>query len=252
MRGAMKQLIVFRSRLLMTQVKSKRRVARLKRAQRQGKSALHFLHMGKTGGTAIKHALRPFPVTGDYVIYLHHHGFGLRDVPQGEGVILFLRDPISRFVSGFLSRQRQGRPRYFTPWTPGERQAFRHFRSPNDLGMALSSPDAAEKSKAEAAMRSITHVGGYAKWLGSEDYLASRLADMYFVGLQESLQEDFELLKVKLGEPRIPALPTDPVSAHRSDPGSQSRLESAAIENLKQWYREDYGLLAQCKRIRER
>jgi len=81
----------------------------------QGKQLIHFLHIGKTGGSAIKYALTQYSVSGRYAIYLHSHNFRLRDVPIGESVFFFLRDPISRFKSGFYSRQRQGQPRYFVP-----------------------------------------------------------------------------------------------------------------------------------------
>ncbi len=45
----------------------------------------------------------------------------LRNITEGEGIIFFLRDPTSRFVSGFYSRQRQGQPRYYSPWSSDEK-----------------------------------------------------------------------------------------------------------------------------------
>src|SRR5689334_1107802 len=84
---------------------------------------VHLLHVGKTGGTAVKHALAGV-VTEQFRIVAHSHDITIRDVPIGEHVVFFVRDPISRFVSGFYSRQRQGRPRYDVPWSPNESIAF--------------------------------------------------------------------------------------------------------------------------------
>ena len=68
---------------------------------------LHFLHIGKTGGTAVKHALKPVAAAGH--LMLHGHDVRLHDVAPGEQVFFFLRDPLSCFVSAFYSRQREGR-----------------------------------------------------------------------------------------------------------------------------------------------
>lgn len=75
---------------------------------------LHFVHVGKTGGTAIKQALLSHRLAyrhernahklpaGPYGrIHLHKHRFRLGDVPPGDFVFFCVRDPIARFVSGF-------------------------------------------------------------------------------------------------------------------------------------------------------
>ena len=110
---------------------------RIYRARR--KRVLHFLHVRKTGGTAIKYALKPCLVTSGHYIVLHGHRFTLREVPKGDQAIFCLRNPISRFVSGFYSRLRQGQPRNLVPWTPDEKASFSRFDTPNRLALALSS-----------------------------------------------------------------------------------------------------------------
>lgn len=77
-------------------------------ARLTGRTNLHFLHIRKTGGTALKNALRAHPVTENCVLHLHPHRIRLSDVPVGHRVMLATRDPVSRFVSGFGSRLRQG------------------------------------------------------------------------------------------------------------------------------------------------
>ena len=133
-------------------------VLRLRIYHLQGKQFIHMLHIGKTGGTAVKAALQKHPVTRRYVIFPHPHRVRLRDIPEGEQVVFFLRDPITRFVSGFYSRQRQGRPRIFSPWSAAEAEAFGIFHSPNELALALSSASRENKAAAERAMRGIQHI----------------------------------------------------------------------------------------------
>jgi len=217
----------------------------------RGRQVLHFLHVSKTGGTAIKHVLKAHRVTSVHAIVLHGHRFTLREMPKGDGAVFCLRSPTSRFVSGFYSRQRQGQPRYFGPWTPDEKIAFAQFQTPNHLALALSSADDAERLQAEKAMRSIEHVkSGYSKWFESEEYLLSRLADIFFIGFQETLAEDFETLKSKLGLPSSLKLPTDDITAHRNPDHVDKNLDAQAIKNLNRWYAEDFRFFALCQKIR--
>jgi hypothetical protein len=91
--------------------------------------AVHFLHVSKAGGSAIRHAFRKAKQAagGELVtpwgpLESHRHSFGLRNVPKSDKAIFALRDPVGRFVSGFYSRQRQGAPRYVREWSDAERQ----------------------------------------------------------------------------------------------------------------------------------
>jgi Sulfotransferase family len=222
--------------------------------QLQDKPRVHFLHLGKTGGSAVKYAIESSANPHvRYVVYLHPHETTLRNVPEQQKYFFFLRDPISRFISGFYSRQRQGRPRYFMAWTPDEKVAFEHFGSPNELAGALSSDDPQQKTNAEAAMRSILHVKDpYWSWFESEDYFASRLPDLFFVGFQEQLSSDFEILKAKLELEDI-ALPQDEVHAHRNPADLDKSLDERAVTNLKNWYAADFRFVDLCRKlVRER
>ena len=187
-------------------------------------------------------------------IHLHPHSVKLRDIPEGDRFFFFLRDPISRFISGFYSRQRQGQPRHFVPWRPREKKAFRRFNTPNQLALALASKDAEVKDFAESAMQSIAHVrDSYWKWFEKEEYFLSRREDLFFIGFQEHLSADFEILKSKLGLPDSLLLPTDPIQAHANLPGLDKTLQDEAVENLRRWYRDEYLFLDLCRSIiRER
>ncbi|RMG22839.1 MAG: hypothetical protein D6732_25330 [Methanobacteriota archaeon] len=214
----------------------------------QGKEMLHFLHIGKTGGTAMKYALSRYP-GGRYFIYFHSHNTRLRDIPEGEKAIFFLRDPVSRFVSGFYSRKRQGQPKYFSPWSPEEKEAFAHFHTPNELAIAIFSEELEEKERAQRAMQCIQHVrSSYWDWFESKEYFMSRLLDIFFIGFQESLTEDFENLCSKLGWFDYVELPDDE-NAHRTPAEANRTLTDEAVKNLQKWYKDDYEFLRLCKAL---
>jgi len=209
---------------------------------------LHFLHIGKTGGTAIKHALKG--TTASANLRLHSHDVRLHDIAPGDQVFFFLRDPLSRFVSAFYSRQREGRPRYVMPWSDEEAAAFGRFRTANELANGLSSTSTAERRKAERAMANIVHISNrYWDWLTDADYLRSRSADIYFIGLQEHLADDFAIVRARLGLPVTLALPDDDVDAHRNPASIDRTLDERAIRNLSAWYAQDFAAIDECRRV---
>lgn len=204
------------------------------------KAPIHFLHIRKTGGNAIKEALRLVPG-----IVIHPHRVTLADIPEGERVFFALRDPVDRFVSGFNSRRRCGRPKLNSPWNDDERAALTRFPRANDLALALSSTADARRGVAEAAMAGINHVNStYADWLSSTAYLDRRRADIVWVGLTSQLATDFEGLKQTLDLPPTCVLPSDPVIAHRRLPTDEVHLSPEARQNIERWYAADYQFLA--------
>jgi hypothetical protein len=214
-----------------------------------GSAPVHLLHIGKTGGTAIKAALRPYRAAAG--IQYHKHQTTLADLPPGERVVFFVRDPISRFVSGFNSRLRKGLPRYDVPWNDQEKEAFSLFQTPDQLAAALSARDLALRERAYMAMLGIRHVKtSYRDWFGDEQALEARLADIVFIGLQEELNSDFEALKTLLNIPPEAALPKDDVSTHRTPDGLDRALSPEAEANLKEWFAEDVRFYSLFQRIR--
>lgn len=215
----------------------------------KGKQFVHFLHVSKGGGSAVKDALQDRLRTPTARIFLHPHRTTLADVPTGEKAFTFLRDPVTRFVSGFHSRLRQGRPKYNTPWTPDEKRAFARFSTPNALALALSSDDAETRAAAEHAMRTIGHVRqSYASWLGDERQMTARLDDILFIGRQETLNADFDRLRTLLGLPANVVL----AQVHRTPDEFDRRLDAEARENLRAWYADDYRMLELCARHADR
>jgi hypothetical protein len=232
--------------------KNKRIQSVLKRIQQKydhlsGKHFIHFIHIGKTGGSAVKYALKPYYRYRKYVIVPHSHSFHLSDAPEGEAVIFFLRDPVKRFTSGFYSRQRQGLPRHFYPWTEEEKVAFDHFTNPDQLALSLVSEDTDMRQKAITAMQSIHHVNShFMDWFESEEYFLSRSNDIFFIGFQESLTEDFGKLKKKIGLPQEANLPNDPVVMHRN-PVQKVELSQQSYQIMREWYKADYAFIDFCR-----
>ena len=198
----------------------------------------------------MSYALGPHLDAGDFEIKLHDHEFKLNDVPIGEKVFFFTRDPVSRFISAFYSRKRRGLPRIEVPWIPSEEVAFSRFSTPNELALALSSTNPERRAASVDAMKSILHIQSpHWTWFKDESSFLARQSDILFIGFQETLNEDFSLLKRILNLPDGVTLPDDEVAAHRNPTGVDKRLDDQAIRNLKAWYRRDYQFLELCQKI---
>ena len=173
----------------------------------------HFLHIGKTGGTAVKVAIRKGSEgSPKYRVEVRKHEIKLAAIPEDDYFFFCLRDPIERYVSGFLSRLRQGEPRYHIPWTEGEAVAFARFQSPDALALSLTA-GGTEQQEAEAAMRAIVHVrASYWDWFGDPDYFKGRADHILWIGHLEAL--DLAPLADTLGFETL-QLPTDPRKANK-------------------------------------
>jgi hypothetical protein len=210
---------------------------------------VHFLHIRKAGGTAVAEALRP--VARRYGIVLHGHGTKLCEIPPDHFVAFFVRHPIPRFVSGFWSRMRRGLPRHHYEWKETEVKAFRHFQSANDLAEALSAADRERAQNAREAMQGISHVKStYRDWFSGERELDDRLNSIALIGLQETMNRDFEYLKGWLGLPQDISLPEDDTLAHRTPPEFDRRLSPLAEQNLAEWYADDIRFYDHCVELR--
>jgi hypothetical protein len=230
------------------------RLGKMALAAVTGRTNVHFLHIRKTGGTTIKHVLIDHQVLARHVLHLHPHRVRLADIPRGHKVMFVVRDPVTRFVSGFGSRLRQGAPAHHVPWTADEARAFAQFKDPESLALAL---DATHPDHAAAlhAMASITHIrASYWDWFSNEALLAEREDQIFFIGRIETFAADFAALKPALALPDSLVLPEDAKSTNRSAgvPGTSSRLGEEAVRQIHAWYQRDYDFLAFCDRWRQR
>jgi len=214
---------------------------------------LNVLHIGKTGGTALKHVLDERRDASRYQLLFRGHDVTLADVPHGEQYMFLIRDPLSRFVSAFNGRLREDRPRYHYPWRDEERIAFAIFKTPDQLAVALSSPAGDERAQAEAAMHGIGHVNTpYTFWFPTIAAFTERLDDLFFIGLQDRLDDDFELLRQKLGLPEEVHLPRDATVAHKTPSGYDDQLSETGRANLERWYALDVAFVELCRELAPR
>jgi hypothetical protein len=220
------------------------------RRLRDPRKPIHVLHIGKTGGTALKHVLAEHQDTSRYQLLFRGHDITLADVRVGEQFMFLIRDPLTRFVSAFNGRLREDRPRYHYPWRDEERVAFAIFKTPDQLAVALSSADVEEREQAEAAMHGIGHVNTpYTFWFPNESVFRARLSDVFFIGLQDRLDDDFELLKRRLGLPDEARMPRDQTVAHKTPEGFEGHLSDRARANLERWYDFDVAFVRLCREL---
>ena len=217
--------------------------------------SVHFVHIGKTGGTAIKHVLRPIfraeTETALGTVILHKgHKFKLSDVPGGDKAIFCVRDPLSLFVSAFHSRLRKGQPKFYFEWSPAEAVAFERFPTPQSLAEGLGSPDRETRRAALAAMKAIQHIRGIRRFLGSPKQVMSHRRQIAYIGRQETLDDDWQRIRTLLELPEEIELPSDPKKAHRRAPSGEPALDARAEEILRDYYRPDYDIIAACERLR--
>lgn len=215
---------------------------------RSRKRKVHFLHVGKTGGTAVKFALKNCLETESYSIQLHAHDVSLRDIPSGEFVFFFLRDPISRFISAFYSRQRKGYPRYYCEWNNREVEVFGNFASPNEIAVAIANRQSESHELAKQAMSCVVHFRPYNNWYIDCEYFNSRLEDILFVGFQETLENDFLTLKdiLKISEHIV--LPSDEIASHKNTGSVDKFIEQVGVRALTEWYADDFQFIETCKK----
>ncbi len=160
---------------------------------------------------------------------------------------------MSRYRSGFMSRQRQGQPRNFIPWSEGERWAFTRFSDPDQLAEALASDDHEVRTQAELAFGKIGHVNTPLEyWLGSRSLLDKRRSDIVWIGLQAELDSDFPHLAKILELPAGTNLPTDNVTAHRNPDLAPITLSQHGRIALLNRFANDANLFEWCLHHRER
>lgn len=209
---------------------------------------VHFLHIGKTGGTAIKDMLLPCFKEHRWLVR-HGHRFSIDDVPEGEKFFFFLRDPVSRYVSGFNTRLRQGKPKFNNPWSREEAAAFAHFKTANELALALEDESKQTRRRANRAMRNIVHVcTSYWDWLSSPERLRARAQDVFFIGQQEHFDGDARQLVKLLGFEGIEPV-SDETRSQKTPDGMHRDLDPQAYEIIRKHYETDYEAIALCREI---
>lgn len=210
------------------------------------KNIYNFLHIGKTGGCAVIHALQPYCVKNGGNIKLHEHPMTMQHCPIDEHVFMNVRHPEKRFISAFYYVKRHHWPRETNPiqWNPAEEKFFNTFNTANQALEALSSDDLSIRNIANNGFTHAWHIRDkQVQWCGGLDYLKRNINRLFHVNFNETLTEDFAKLIDKLNLPDDIKLPTDKRIANIGNSDTDDkRLSSLARKNLKAHYKNDYAL----------
>ncbi len=202
---------------------------------------VYFLHIGKAAGSQVKQMMAQVNHQGGNVhMKAQSHDVMLADLPEPSDYFFSIRDPISRFRSGFYSRKRRGRPLNDIAWTPHEETAFANFEHAADLAEALFAPGE-QGMKAAAAMKSIRHTAqDQIDWFAlAGDIFTVR--PPVWVLRQEHLEADLKVLVDRLGLDFTPEPRRDAKGAHANDYSGIPELTETGIANLKRWYAQDFA-----------
>ncbi len=216
------------------------------RDEKTGSRDISFLHIGKTGGTQVRHITNQLADEGVRVIK-QAHNVDISMIPHGSRYFFSIRNPASRFKSGFYSRKRMGLPKYRVEWNFHERMAFEEFPHANDLAESLFLEGEVGR-RARAAIKSIQHTGKQQiDWFTSRAFL--ELNPPITIIRQEHFESDMQrfLRLVGIDQSIKNFITNDPVKAHRNSYDEVPDLSDLAMSNLADWYIQDYCFYETCE-----
>ena len=203
----------------------------------QGKTYLHFLHIGKTAGTTLKENLMFIGTTHKFRLIFHAHQMPLSKIPEGEKVACFLRHPGERFASGFYHHKREGAPVYHKKNSTSQKMGFLIFPELEDLVEGLFDSDPFRKELAYLTISANEHLARpLTFWFPSIKEIEDRKNDILFIGLQEHFNYDFERLRKLLV---INKWPSEPQKLHSNPKGSSYAISPNTRCLLESFLEED-------------
>lgn len=213
-----------------------------------------FLHIRKTAGSAFREVLQQHNrmSPSNRIRYLGHTETLQKIVETNTtaNLIFIIRDPVSRFISGFNSRLRKGK-HGDKSWRMREERAFANFSTPNQLAEALSSWNPLRRIAARLAMRGIPHLRKHLlDYVGPISLLEQEKDRIVFIASQAHLNEDFEILRQIVGISETIELPTDPQTAHRTPDTLERTLSVKGEANIRRHYRKDFEVYQWCMQRR--
>ena len=160
---------------------------------------VYFLHVNKAAGTSAIAGIRKYAANSKtHIIVPLPHRYGLASIPRKAKVALFIRNPETRFASGFEHSYRKGFPHYNTNWSKQEIEVFKVFQSFSSLIQSMSSDDQTLRSIALSAWKHVFHLSHpYRHYLATYLFLQKNIDRIVFVGEQENFQSDWARFSAK-------------------------------------------------------
>ena len=213
----------------------------------KSKKNIHFLHIRKTAGTQIGHIAKQFnKINSGIRIIKHPHHVKLIDLPN-EDYFFSIREPVKRFVSGFYSRKRMGKPRLFVPYSHHEALAFSQFEHANDLAEALYDENLKINDLAFSAINAISHCNSnQLDWFKKCGYFLNLRPPIAIIR-QEHFKSDIDGLGNFLGFDLWQFVSNDEIATHENNYKNVPSLSSKAVDNLLRWYAQDEAFYKVCE-----
>ena len=216
----------------------------------QSPDQIVFIHIGKNAGTQIKYLSRQInEIQDDRRITWYGHRLTLRDIPEDIPFFFSVRDPVSRFKSGFYSRKRKGQPRTYNEWIAAENEAFSRFEHANDLAEALYSKTQ-DGEHAMFAMNNIGHVREHQiHWFEAAGIFLENKRPVWIIR-HEHFERDFRAFLKNANLPvDYEKLQTadDDNRAHAFNYSGTPELTPLARKNLLAWYSRDVEFYNACE-----
>lgn len=199
-------------------------------------SSRAYLHVGKTGGTSFLQNARALVDTQpERVPILFTHEWTVTRIKEclpGATISLIIRDPVERAVSGFISRERAGRPTYNSPWKHDEATAFLFFKSVHEYLDAILSGSHRDAAAADFASRSIDHIRR-----GFRYHVGDTLDITSWAGVIGRLENIQKFTSILLGDNvNVGHLHQNPVSSH----DVLERYTAEELAQLRNYFRDEY------------
>jgi len=198
---------------------------------------VYFLHIGKSGGTALGNKFQnEINPKSELKFVPFGHNVKLYHLDKKQKYIFSVRDPISRYHSGFYSRLRKGMPRIKKEHDFFEKISFFFYKDSNSLAEDLYSSNPMKVLLARFSMCSIIHLNEpISSWFSYEE-LQKHPPEFLFD--QKNLDKDykkfcqvFNLTYSKLGKGKV--------VSHKNDYTGKPELSKLAKQNLKRYFEKD-------------